>query len=1283
MAKFNEQFIGQYSLSKTLRFELKPIGKTAENIEANGFLEHDKQRADNYVLAKRLLDDYYRYYIEETLKDKKLDADLVQKAYSAYIGNNADECKKINEKLRKQVSNFFADKAKYGLDKYKELFSVKKNRETNKMEGILLSWVRNNDKYSQADKEKYEELIKYFNGFTTYFRGFQQNRDNMFSKEAEVTAISNRTINENMYRFFDNVKNFENIKEHYPDLYKNLSSVEKYFVPSAFCKILSQNAIDEYNKEVIGRTEEDINAKGVNSLINEYRQKQGIKPRDLHTMTVLYKQILSDRQTLFIETIKDNAEAIKLTKDNYQKLIDLTDKIKQLVKENITKDNLTTIYLREVELTTISNAIFGRWGVIHYALNYKLQQLKEKDAKLLKQKFENAVGVEDICSIVEEYKTADEEAADWKQKNIQELFVNYFNICPDFATDFAEITSDKVVDYKEVLDKMNAVVRFYKMFYLYNGTKKLDIQSKNEYFYNSFEPLYKEMQSISKDYDKIRNFATRKPNNKANRIHFNFDKSSLFQSIKTDFETKNAVFLKYNDVFYLGIINKRFKNEEIEDLKQSQGDTHLFSIDTQKPDFKNLARLFFRSKGASFSPSVEKYNLPIKGVIDIYDAGLYKTEYKKIDIDVFYQSLEKIIDYIKLGLSKHEDYKNFKFVWKDSNQYSDVNEFCSDVIASCYKVTETYTDYEKIMKLVEQDKLYLFQIYNKDFSDKKKQKGTDNLHTLYWKALFSQENMNKTEGAIIKLNGEAEIFHRFKADGTPVIHKKGSVLLNKISKNGETIPSKIYRRIFECLNGKIGKQDLNEEEREWYDKAVWKEAKYDIVKDKRYYSDNGKYFFHCPITINFRGKEISNKTIESFNRNYNCTINQFVADNPDIHIIGIDRGERHLLYYTVIDLAGNIKEQGSLNNISSDYVANNKLVSHKVNYHDLLDKREQERADAREAWGVVQNIKEIKSGYLSQVVHKLALLVEKYNAVIVLEKLNKGFKRSRLFREKQVYQNFEKALIQKFNYLVFKNRSYAENGSFAKGYQLTAPFTSFEDLEKCKQTGILYYVNPSYTSHICPKTGFVNYKNLNKWLNYINVKTAKKAMAKFDGFRFNNAKGYFEFVIDYDKFIKSAISLGKWTICTAGQERYSYDAKNQTTTKYDVTKELQNLLEKYNIAYEDGKDLLGKIKEIDEKGFYSALLYWLRLTMQLRYTVKGTGDEDDYILSPVADKNGNFFDSRKAQDNEPKNADANGAYHIALKGLQLIQNIDDGKLAKPEKNMENAKWFKFARERNS
>ena len=54
MRKFNE-FVGLYPISKTLRFELKPIGKTLEHIQRNKLLEEDAVRADDYVKVKKLL----------------------------------------------------------------------------------------------------------------------------------------------------------------------------------------------------------------------------------------------------------------------------------------------------------------------------------------------------------------------------------------------------------------------------------------------------------------------------------------------------------------------------------------------------------------------------------------------------------------------------------------------------------------------------------------------------------------------------------------------------------------------------------------------------------------------------------------------------------------------------------------------------------------------------------------------------------------------------------------------------------------------------------------------------------------------------------------------------------------------------------------------------------------------------------------------------------------------------------------------------------------------------
>ena len=59
-----DQFVGLYPLSKTLRFELKPVGKTLDNIISSGLLEEDEHRADSYKKVKKLIDEYHKSFID-------------------------------------------------------------------------------------------------------------------------------------------------------------------------------------------------------------------------------------------------------------------------------------------------------------------------------------------------------------------------------------------------------------------------------------------------------------------------------------------------------------------------------------------------------------------------------------------------------------------------------------------------------------------------------------------------------------------------------------------------------------------------------------------------------------------------------------------------------------------------------------------------------------------------------------------------------------------------------------------------------------------------------------------------------------------------------------------------------------------------------------------------------------------------------------------------------------------------------------------------------------------
>ena len=109
MRKNLEKFIGLYHMDKTLRFELKPMGKTLENINNNGFIENDNHRADSYKKVKKLIDRYHKYYIESVLGDFKLNSIQLEAYYNLYTQQSKTEkeikeFEAIQDKLRKSIA---------------------------------------------------------------------------------------------------------------------------------------------------------------------------------------------------------------------------------------------------------------------------------------------------------------------------------------------------------------------------------------------------------------------------------------------------------------------------------------------------------------------------------------------------------------------------------------------------------------------------------------------------------------------------------------------------------------------------------------------------------------------------------------------------------------------------------------------------------------------------------------------------------------------------------------------------------------------------------------------------------------------------------------------------------------------------------------------------------------------------------------------------------------------------------------------------------------------------
>lgn len=113
--------------------------------------------------------------------------------------------------------------------------------------------------------------------------------------------------------------------------------------------------------------------------------------------------------------------------------------------------------------------------------------------------------------------------------------------------------------------------------------------------------------------------------------------------------------------------------------------------------------------------------------------------------------------------------------------------------------------------------------------------------------------------------------------------------------------------------------------------------------------------------------------------------------------------------------------------------------------------------------------------------------------------------------------------------------------------------------------------------------------------------------------------------------------------------------------------------------HENLKDAISNLKGKKQKNL-EPLMQFMKLLLQLRNSKAGT--DEDYILSPVADENGIFYDSRSCCDQLPENADANGAYNIARKGLMMIEQIKGAKdLDNLKFDISNKAWLNFAQQK--
>ncbi len=1292
------EFVAISKVQKTLRNELRPTPVTMKHIKQKKIITEDEYKAQQSLELKRIADGYYRDYITHKLNDiNNLDFrnlfEAIEEKYKKNDKDNRDKLNLMEASKRKEIEKMLS-----ADDNFKSMFEAKLITQ------LLPVYVEQN--YIGEDKEKALETIALFKGFTTYFTDYFNIRKNMFKENGGASSICYRIVNVNASIFYDNLKTFMCIKEKAEteialieeELTEFLDSwrLEHIFSEDYYNELLAQKGIDYYN-QICG---------DVNKHMNLYCQQNKLKA-NVFKMTKLQKQIMGISEKAFeIPSMYQNDEEVYAAFNGFISRLEevkLIDRLGNILQNSNIYDT-AKIYINARYYTNVSSYVYGGWGVIESAIerywyNTIAGKGQSKAKKIEKAKKDNKfMSVKELDSIVSDYEPDYFNASNMDDDNSGRAFsghgvLGYFNKMSKLLANMSLHTitydsGDSLIENKETALNIKKDLDDIMSIYHWLQTFIIDeVVEKDNAFYAELEDIYYELENVVTLYDRIRNYVTRKPYS-TQKFKLNFASPTLASgwSRSKEFDN-NAIILLRNNKYYIAIFNVNNKPDK-QIIKGSE--EQRLSTDYKKMVYnllpgpnKMLPWVFIKSNTGKRDYTPSSY------ILEGYEKNRHIKSSGNFDINYCHD----LIDYYKACINKHPEWKNYGFKFKETTQYNDIGQFYKDVEKQGYSISWAYISEADINRLDEEGKIYLFEIYNKDLSSHST--GKDNLHTMYLKNIFSEDNL---KNICIELNGNAELFYRKSSMKRNITHKKDTVLVNKtyINEAGVrvSLTDEDYIKVYNYYNNDYV-IDVEKDKKlvEILERIGHRKNPIDIIKDKRYTED--KYFLHLPITINYGVDD----------ENINAKMIEYIAKHNNMNVIGIDRGERNLIYISVINNKGNIIEQKSFNLVNN------------YDYKNKLKNMEKTRDNARKNWQEIGKIKDVKNGYLSGVISKIARMVVDYNAIIVMEDLNRGFKRGRFKVERQVYQKFENMLISKLNYLVFKEKKADENGGILKGYQLT--YLPKSALQIGKQCGCIFYVPAAYTSKIDPATGFINIFDFKKYSgSAINakVKDKKEFLMSMNSIRYVNEgsaeyekighRQLFAFSFDYNNFktYNVSIPVNEWTTYTYGEriKKLYKDGRWSGSEVLNLTEDLIELMEQYGIEYKDGHDIREDISHMDETrnaDFICNLFEKFKYTVQLRNSKsEAEGDDYDRLVSPVLNSHNGFFDSSNYKENEksddiiddkqimPKDADANGAYCIALKGLYEINKIkenwsDDKKLKESELYISVTEWLDYIQNR--
>lgn len=1155
---------------------------------------------------------------------------------------------------------------------------------------------------------------------------FRKSRS-VFNKAIESKAFNIAKLNKD---FHDQLVDLSELSG------KEVDSVMSIFDKELYVCYMTHKGITILNT-IIGRDSKRGSEKeGLNQYINKYNQSIKSTPKSdedkgkkkpLPMLDQLHDLILYGDK-VFIPQLNDFTEVkplIKNTVDALQKLGVFEghteiNSLANLLDSLLSYDDerLKHIYLNSKTVRRISNLLYGDWSVLDAIVPRKN---KKKQPFISIQAINESVErmeVDDYIPVQDYFKQSKVNSIE-KENETEDVFEMLKRYYADFCA--SRILQQRCLS-QEQIEKTGLLMDAIKRLSVFVSTFSIGntMDDSDGLFYKEYNKFSEVLREFDGNYDLIRNFFYKKPfNTDKLRLHFGIGEELLHGWPEQDrkgtnghaylFRMKHTHDDEYD--FYLGIgtvsmfSGKKDGREDIAAFKQQLLDKNdlcpleryfyyqidgktfggqnyisangdvvakkdkelvdyiIESIKSQGNDTINDEYTKYKSKVDS-SDKEKVTQDALMSLIKENDANLYGLLKENVKFNMLYNAMldrwkkafgqvSQIREAQKFSAKKYKDYEEVKNDMKIITS----KRIIEYIPVSWKELSDALKPIKRKNGKVEPQKFYLFRITNKDFSyadtmrkGMRESRGNENLHTMYFRAMMN-ENQDTFD------IGTGDIFFRKATDAkklkrTPT-HKK--------NEEGKVIVS--------CKSSeKLGQL---------------REMKCELIKDKHHTEDH--YEFHLSMTQNYKPnkiQEVFTKGVVEYLK-YNNSGHAELEDKEDTHIIGIDRGERNLLYVTMIDMEGNIKLQKSLNEIVSKGVSpNGEPFEAHVDYQKLSMTRAKEMRNNQKRYGIPLKMKEIKEGHLALAVHEIANLMIDNHAILVMEELSEGFMRSRQSQLANLYQQFENKLISKLQFCVKDKKLDSDApGGLYKAYQLVGK------KNKRNRNGFIFYVPAWMTSKIDPVTGFVNifcfnYKNENSSAEFFN---AFKSISR------NTQTGEYEFVFRYEDFKDLKVLQNvttpnvEWCITSYGKriER----VKETNGYKYveidNLTEQFDELFSKFNI--DTDADIKEQVVSMNSRPLYIGLIRLLKLTLQMRNSGMIDKKEYDYIISPVADPiTRTHFDSTKFDDldredkehnDKPVDADANGAYNIARKGLIAVRQLINGS---NNFKIENKEWLEEA-----